>query len=121
MYRKFKKRQIQNNVHHPQSLNPLNDMVKAESIVYSANVKNVLGKINKLETLHKTGKMDFTLIRYILGLADVARPGQIYSLNVKRKYGYETYKDKNTLEFNTNLNTNTYTNFNSMHICLPIK
>ena len=51
-------RQIQNNAHQVQKLNRLNDMVKDESINYSADVKNVFSKIDKLETLYKINKMD---------------------------------------------------------------
>ena len=51
-------RQIQNNAHQVQNLNRLNDMVKGQSINYSADVKNVFSKIDKLETLYKINKMD---------------------------------------------------------------
>ena len=51
-------RQIQNNAHQVQNLNRLNDMVKDQSINYSADVKNVFSKIDKLEALYKINKMD---------------------------------------------------------------
>ena len=111
-------RQILNDA---QNLNLLNDIVKVESINYSADVKNVLVKIGKVPSLYKPGNMDFNLIRYIPGLADVATQGQIYNLNTKRKYADENYEDKNTLEFNIILHTSHYINFNAMHICLPMK
>ena len=38
----------------------------------------------------------------------------------KRKFVDLTYKDF-TLEFNINLPANQYTNFNSLHVCLPIE
>ena len=96
-------------------------MVKIKSSDFLPNVKNVLDKINKLESPYKRGKMDFNLIKYVLGLADCATQGQINYFMNKRKYSDETYKDKNTLEFNIQLNANHYTNFNSINICLPIK
>ena len=37
-------------------------MVKNELIDNSADIKNVLGKIDKLQLLYKSGKMDFNLI-----------------------------------------------------------
>ena len=113
--------QIQNDLHQVQSLNLLNDMVKVESIDYSVDAENVLGKLDKLQALYKSGKMDFNLVRYIPGLANVATQGQIDSFNTNRKYADENYKDKNTLEFNIQLSANRYAIFNSMHICLPIK
>ena len=111
-------RQILNDA---QNLNSLNDIVKVESINYSADVKNVLVKIGKVQSLYKPGNMGFNLIRYIPGLADVATQGQIYNLNTKRKYADENYEDKNTLEFNIILHTSHYINFNAMQICLPMK
>ena len=51
-------RQIQNNAHQVQNLNRLNDMVKDQSINYSADVKNAFSKIDKLETIYKINKMD---------------------------------------------------------------
>ena len=66
------RRQIQNNAHQVQALNPLKDMTKVESIVYLADVENMLTKIDKLELLYETGKMDFNLTRYIPALANIA-------------------------------------------------
>ena len=60
-------RQIQNDAHQVQVLNPLKDITKVESIGYSTDVKNMLTKIDNLESLFETGKMDFNLIRYIPG------------------------------------------------------
>ena len=42
------------------------------------------------------------------------------SIMTKRKFADSGYKDKEVLEFNTNLPKNQSTNFNSVHICLPI-
>lgn len=108
-------------MHYVKSLNRLNDMVKVESIDFLPDVKNVLSKIDKLESLYKSGKIDFHLIKYIPDLADRAPQGQVDSFNTKRKHANEIYKDENILEFNIQLNANHYRNFNSMHICLPIK
>ena len=114
-------RQIQNDAHQVQVLNPLKDITKVESISYSTDVKNMLTKIDNLESLFETGKMDFNLIRYIPGLANIAYQGQIYSLQTKRKYSSETYSQKINLEFEIILSANKYTNFNNILICLPIK
>ena len=81
----------------------------------------MLNKIENLETLFKTGKIDFDLMRYIPGLVNIAYQGQIYSLQTKRKFASETYAQKNNLEFEIILPANDYTIFNNMHLCLPIK
>ena len=65
--------------------------------------------------------MDFNLIKYIPGLADCEAQGQVDSFNTRRKHVDETYKNKDSLEFNIQFNANHYTNFNSIHIRLPIK
>ena len=114
-------RQIQNEPPQAQALNPLKDAMKAESIDYSTDVNNMINKIENLEKLYETSKMDFNLIRYIPGLTNIAYLGQFYSVQTKRKYASETYVQKNDLEFGTILSSNEYTNFNNMHLCLPIK
>lgn len=38
-------------------MNPINNVVKAEPIDFLPDVKNVLGKIDKLESLCKSSKM----------------------------------------------------------------
>ena len=96
-------------------------MTKVESIIYLADVENMLTKIDKLELLYETGEMDFNLIRYIPGLANIAYQGQIYSLQTKKKYASETYAQKNNLEFEIVLSANEYTNFNNILICFLIK
>ena len=73
-----------------QALNPLKDMTKVKSTDYSADVRNMLNKIDKLESFYETGKMDFNLISYIPGLTNIACQGQLYSLQTKRKYTSET-------------------------------
>ena len=45
----------------------------------------------------------------------------IYNILTKRKFADSTYKDKQVLEFNINLAKNQYMNFNSVHVCFPIK
>lgn len=51
----------------------------------------MLNKSEKLESLYETGKMDFNLIKYIPGLVNIAYQGQIYSLQIMRKYESEKY------------------------------
>ena len=87
-------RQIQNEPHKAQALNPLKDIMKVKSIDYLADVNNMITKIENLEKLCETGKMDFNLIRYIPGLTNIACQGQIYSLQTKQEYASETYAQK---------------------------
>ena len=114
-------RQIQNELHQAQALNPLKDMTKAESIDYSSDVKKMLNKVENLEKLYEAGKMDFNLLRYIPGLANTAYQEQIYYLQTKQKFASETYAQKNNVECEIILPTNEYTNFNNMHLFPPKK
>ena len=107
---------INDNVQLVQSLNPLNDVVKVQSIHYLADFNDMLNKLDKLESLYMQGTMDFDLIRYLPGITKVSRQGQIYSIITKRSYADPNYNDKTTLEFNIVFPANHYTNFNSMHI-----
>lgn len=54
----------------------------------------MLTKIDKLESLYETGKIDFNLIRYVPGLANIAYLGQIYLLQAKGKHASETCSQK---------------------------
>ena len=65
--------------------------------------------------------MDFNLVEYTPGLADVATQGKVDNFNSKRKYANENYKEKNTLEFNIQLTENHYINFSTLYVCFPIK
>ena len=64
--------------------------------------------------------MDYSLIRYLPGLATVSRQHQIYSIIPKKVYASTNYVDKKTLEFTLLLAANTYTNYSSLMIVLPI-
>ena len=81
----------------------------------------MLTKLDKLEKLYGHESMDFDFIRYLPGLGKVFYQGQIAGAQAKRKRADPNYTDKNTLQFNVVLTANPYTNFNRMHICLPIK
>lgn len=61
--------QINDNVQLAQSLNRLNDVVKVQSIDYSADFNDMLNKLDKLWFLYMQGTMDFDLIRYLQGIA----------------------------------------------------
>ena len=78
-------------------------------------------KVVKLSNLWEDGKVDYSLIRYLPGLANVSRQGQIYSIVPKKVYASSNYTDKKTLEFNSLLASNTYTNHSSLMIVLPIQ
>ena len=54
-------------------------------------------------------------------MGNVSRQGQIYSIVPKKAYASTNYTFKKTLEFNILLASNTYTNYRSLAIVLPIQ
>ena len=51
----------------------------------------------------------------------MSRQEQIASELPRKAYASVTYSDKKQLEFVLDLTTNTYSNYSSMEICLPLK
>ena len=113
-------REICNKVQLGGNLNLLRDLPKVPTIDNTSNLKDVFRKVNKLGNLWKDGKMDYNLIRHLQGLATVSRQGQIYNIILKKAYALSNYTDKKALEFNLLLAANTYTNYSSLMIVLPI-
>ena len=58
---------------------------------------------------------------WLMYLANVSRQGQIYSIVPKKAYASSNYTDRKTLEFNILLASNTYTNYSSLMIVLPVQ
>ena len=66
-------REISKKIHLGETLNPLNNVSVVSSIDNTSNLKNVLGKVDKLGDLWDRGQVDASLIRYIPGLSNVSR------------------------------------------------
>ena len=73
-----------------------------------ANLQFVFGKVDKLSALWDYGGADASLAIYIPGLTDVTMQGQLYSINAKKAYAAQI------------LAANTYTNYSSMCVVLPM-
>ena len=103
-----------------ESLNPLNDVSAVSSIDNTSNLKDVFGKVDKLGDLWDRGQTDANLIRYIGGLCNVSRQEKMFNIVPKKTYTTSTYTNKKTFEFTIELAANTFTNYSSMCIILPI-
>ena len=101
--------------------NPLKDAVKVESIDYSAEFDNLYTRMDSFWKLYNDGQMSADLVRYFPGLAKATYQGQIKSIETKRKYAEDTYKDLKLIVFPIALPKNHYTNFQNMHLCFPLK
>ena len=102
------------------NLNPLKDATGVAAIHYSADIDNLIGKLDKLTTLYDSGRMDKDVIKYIPGMAPISYQGQIDYLDTKKTYAASTYSDMQQLEFNLEVINNNYINFSTMVLCLQV-
>ena len=102
------------------NLNPIKDATGVATIDYSADIENLIGKLDKLSTLSDSGRMDKDVIKYIPGMVPISYQGQIDYVDTKRTYAASTYSDMQQLEFNLEVINNHYINFSTMVLCLPI-
>ena len=77
-------------------------MSKVPSIDNTANLKDVFGKVDKHTILWGEGKADISLIRYIPGLAQVSRQGQINNIVTKKPIPHLTILIKKHLNLQSN-------------------
>ena len=102
------------------NLNPMKDATGVAAIDYSASIENLIDKLNKLNTLYDTCRMDKDVMKYIPRMAPISYQGQIDFVDTKRTYAASTYLDMQQLEFNLEIVNNHYINFSTMVLCLPI-
>ena len=112
---------ISNRTEFGQNLNPLRDYAGVPSVNDDGNVQTLIDKVDKLSTFWKSGRADGDLIRYIPNILPVTRQNLINGIDSRQAYANETYTDKKTLDFTIKLAPNTYTNYATMEIVLPIK
>ena len=104
---------IDNEVQFGQALNPLKNVAKVSSVDNASDLKDVFTKINKLKKLWDDGSMDYDLTRYLPSMAKIPRPGKIYNAHPERVYA--------SVGFNMLLTASMATNFNNMHLCIPMQ
>ena len=102
------------------NLNPMKDATGVAAIDYSANIDNLIDKLDKLSVLYDSGRMDKDVMKYIPGMAPISYQSQIDFVDTKRTYAASTYSDVQQLEFNLKVVNNHYINFSTMVLCLPI-
>ena len=85
------------------------------------NLESIYEKIYKTGGLLKSGKADESLARYIPNLLPVTRQNQLADTNPRKAFASITYSDKKNLEFILELAANTYSNYSSMELVLPIQ
>ena len=112
---------IPNKVQLGQTLNPAEDYSGVSSINDEGTLENILGRVDKSQTFIATGRADADLGRYYPNVYPISRQSQIASDFPKKAYASDSYVDKKRLEFTIQLTANTYTNYSTMEIVLPLK
>ena len=112
---------ITNRIEFGQNLNPLNDYAGVPAINDDGNLQTLIDKVDKVSKFWKTGKADGDLVRYLPNILPVTRQNLIGGIDPRQAYASETYTDKKSLDFTIKLASNTYTNYATMEIVLPIQ
>ena len=83
--------------------------------------ENLIGKVDKVGGFWRTGKANEDLARYLPNILPVTIQNQVAEQLPRKTYASVMYSDKKILEFTLENTTNTYTNYSSMEIVLPIQ
>ena len=111
---------ISNKIELGDILNPLHDYAAIPSINDDGTLENLIGKVDKACGFISTGKADGDLARYFPNILPVTRQAEVAGEVPRKAYASVTYTDKKQLEFLLDLTANTYRNFSTMEICLPL-
>ena len=84
-------------------------------------MENLITKIDKVRGSVATGKADGDLSRYYPNILPITRQSQIAGELPRKAYANVTYSDKKQLKFVLDVTANTYSNYNSMEICFPLR
>ena len=101
-------RNISNKIQLGDTLNPLQDYGGAPANDDEGNLENLYSKVDKIGAFWKTGKADEDLSRYIPNILLVTRQNQIVGTIPRKAFVLE-------------LTANTYSNYSSMELVLPIQ
>ena len=112
---------ISNKIQLGETLNPLDDYAGVPSINDEGTLENLITKVDKVRGFVATDKADGDLSRYYPNILPITRQSPIASELPRKAYASVTYSDKKQLEFVLDLTANTYSNYSSMEICLPLK
>ena len=103
------------------TLNLLDDYGGVPSINDEGTLENLIENVDKVRGFLKTGKADEHLSRYFPNILPVTRQQQIAGDIPRKPYASIMYTDKKQFQFILNLTANTYSNFSTMEICLPLR
>ena len=93
-----------NRVKLGENLNPIEDASGVDAVDFSADIDNLIGKLDKLTDLYDTGKVNADMFRYIPGISKIMYQGQLDHIETKKSYAESTYTNKEMIEFNPKYN-----------------
>ena len=73
-----------NRVKLGENLNPLEDATGVDTVDFSADIDNVMGKLDKLKFMYDSGQTDADILRYIPGMSKIMYQGQIDWIDTKK-------------------------------------
>ena len=112
---------ISDKIQIEQTLNPARDYGGVSSINDEGTLENIISKVDKSTIFIKTGQADEDLSRYYPNILPITRQSQVAGELPRKAYASETYTDKKQFEFTIEMTANTYSNYSSMLVCIPIK
>ena len=104
-----------------QTLNPARDYGGVSSINDKGILENIISKVDKSTNFIKTGQADEGLARCFPNILPITRQSQVAGELPRKAYAREIYTDKKQFEFTKEMTANTYSNYSSMLVCIPIK
>ena len=114
-------RNISNKIQLGDTLNPMLHYGSVPAVDDETNLEKLYSKVDKVGGFWKTGKADESLVRYIPNILSVTRQNQIASSIPRKAFVSVIYSDMKILEFVLELTANTYSNYSSMELVLPIQ
>ena len=90
---------ISNKIQLGETLNLLDDYGGVSSINDERTVESLIGKVDKVCSFMKTGKVDGDLSRYFPNILLITRQSQITDELPRKAYASVTYSDKKQLVF----------------------
>ena len=112
---------ISNKIELGDTLNTLHDYAGVPSINDGGTLESLIGKVDEAHGFVSPGKADGDMARYFPNILPVTRQTQVTGKVPGKAYASVTYTDKKQLEFLLDLTANTYSNFITMEMCLPLR
>ena len=73
------------------NLNPMKDATGVAAIDYNADIDGLIDKLDKLNTLYDSSRMDKDVMKSFPGMVPISYQGQIDFIDSKRTYAASTH------------------------------